>query len=77
MHSGDLIMGIPALNFQAILGIVLFLVTFVLVKIIRGIQLGIYPGNSAMLFYLRTLLWVCFLGSLIMFFGALLGFRYV
>ena len=73
----EMIMGIPALNFQAIVGMIFFAVTVFLVKIIRGIQTGRYPGNSAMIFYLRTLLWVFMVGSLMFFFGAILGIRYI
>lgn len=72
-----IIMGLPALNFQALLGLVLFAATFFLVKLIRGVQTGRYPGGGAMLLYLRSVLWLCLVGGLMMFFGALLGFRYV
>ena len=73
----EMIMGIPALNFQAIVGMIFFAVTVFLVKIIRGIQKGKYPGSSAMIFYLRTLLWVSMIGSMMLFFGAILGIRYI
>ena len=33
--------------------------------------------GGAMLIYLRSVLWLCLVGGLMMFFGALLGFRYV
>ena len=72
-----IIMGLPALNFQALLGRVFFAATFFLVKLIRGIQTGRYPGSGTMLLYLRSVLWFCLVGGLLMFFGALLGFRYV
>jgi len=72
-----IIMGLPALNFQALLGLVFFAATFFLVKLIRGIQTGRYPGSGIMLLYLRSILWFCLIGGLMMFFGALFGFQYV
>lgn len=73
----DLIMGLPALNFQALLGVGSFLVTWLLVKAIRGIQTGRYPGTPALLLYLRTVLGFTLAASMFLFFGAILGFRYV
>lgn len=73
----ELIFGIPALNFQALAGIVLFAATYFLVKLIRGIQTGRYPGSPAMLLYLRAVLWAAMIGGLVFFIGALFGFRYV
>lgn len=75
--DADLIFGLPAMNFQAIFGLLLFGVTVFLVKVIRGIQMGRYPGSVAMIFYLRTLLWCTLIGSVVLFFGAIFGFRYV
>jgi hypothetical protein len=75
--KSELIWGIPALNFQALLGVVLFAVTVLLVKLIRGIQTGKYPGSPAMLIYLRTLLWAVMIGGGVFFVGAMLGFRYI
>lgn len=75
--KSDLIMGIPALNFQALLGLALFAATYFLVKLIRGIQTGKYPGSPAMLLYLRTVLWATMIGGVVFFLGALFGFRYV
>lgn len=75
--KSDLIMGIPALNFQALLGLALFAATYFLVKLIRGIQTGKYPGSPAMLSYLRTVLWAAMIGGVVFFLGALFGFRYV
>jgi hypothetical protein len=75
--KSDLIMGIPALNFQALLGLALFAATYFLVKLIRGIQTGKYPGSPAMLLYLRTVLWAAMIGGVVFFLGALFGFRYV
>lgn len=72
-----MIAGLPALNFQALLGLAFFAATFFLVKLIRGIQTGRYPGSGGMLLYLRTILWFSLIVSALMFFGALLGFRYV
>lgn len=73
----DLIMGLPAMNFQALLGIASFFVTWVLVKVIRGIQTGRYPGNPTLLLYLRTVLGFTLAASMFLFFGAIFGFRYV
>ncbi len=73
----DLVFGLPALNFQALAGIALFFVTFLLVKFIRGIQTGRYPGGDTLLLYLRTLLGFTLTASMFFFFGAMLGFRYV
>lgn len=73
----ETIMGIPALNLQALLGLIFFLATFFLVKLIRGIQTGRYPGGTVMIFYLRTVLWCAMIGGLVFFFGAILGFRYI
>ena len=75
--KSEFILGIPALNVQALLGMVLFAVTVVLVRLIRGIQTGKYPGSPAMLIYLRTLLWVVMIGGGAFFIGAVLGFLYI
>ena len=73
----ELIMGLPALNCQALMGIVTFFVTWLLVKFIRGIQTGRYPGSPTLLLYLRTLLGFTLTASMFLFFGAVFGFRYV
>lgn len=73
----DLIMGLPALNFQALAGIALFFVTFFLVRFIRGIQTGRYPVGEGALLYLRTLLGFTLTASMFFFLGAIFGFRYV
>lgn len=75
--ESELILGLPVMNFQALLGMVMLAATVFLVKIIRGIQTGRYPGSGLMLLYLRTVLWCVMIGGLMLFFGALLGFRYV
>ncbi len=73
----DTIFGLPAMNFQMLLGIALFAVTVFLVKIIRGIQTGRLAGSAAMVLYLRTILWCSLIGGFMCFFGSLCGFRYV
>ena len=73
----DVIMGLAPLNFQALAGVALFIVTFLLVKFIRGIQTGRYPGSDTLLLYLRTLLGFTLTASLFFFFGAVFGLRYV
>lgn len=73
----ELIWGIPVLNFQSLLGVSLFLVCWVLVQIIRRVQQGRFPGGAGTLIYLRMLLGFSLTGSLMFFFGALFGFRYI
>ena len=73
----DLILGLPALNVQALAGVALFFVTWLLVKFIRGIQTGRYPGSPTLLLYLRTILGFTLTASMFFFFGAVFGFRYI
>ena len=69
--------GMPAINFQALLGVLFLVVTFILVKLIRGIQTGRYPGNNVLLLYLRTLLGFSITGGVFLFFASLLGYLYI
>ncbi len=73
----DMILGLPAMNFQMLVGIGLLAVTVFLVKIIRAIQTGRLAGSAGMILYLRTVLWCSLIGGFMCFFGALCGFRYV
>ena len=73
----ELIWGLPALSVQALVGVALFFVTWLLVKFIRGIQTGRYPGSPSLLLYLRTILGFTLTASAFFFFGAVFGFRYI
>lgn len=72
-----MIWGIPALNFQALVGVFFLFVTYVLVKLIRGIQTGRYPGGGAFVIYLRMLLGFSLTGGVFLFFASLLGRLYL
>ncbi len=73
----DLIFGLPAMNVQALLGVVCFGSTFLLVRIIRGIQTGRFPGGTTLLLCLRTLLGFALTAAMVFFFGAIFGLRYI
>ena len=72
-----MIWGMPAINFQALLGVFFLFVTYVLVKLIRGIQTGRYPGSNVLMLYLRTLLGFSLTGGVFLFFASLLGYLYI
>ncbi len=73
----ELIFGLPAMNFQALAGVATFGVTCLLVRIIRGVQTGRYPGGTSLLLYLRVLLGFTLAASMVFFFGAMFGLRYI
>lgn len=75
--EAPMIWGMPAINFQALLGVFFLFVTYVLVKLIRGIQTGRYLGSNVLMLYLRTLLGFSLTGGVFLFFASLLGYLYI
>ena len=57
-------MGIPAVNVQALLAIVLFIAAIFVAKAVMNIYRGKWPGSQLMLLYLRTLLGFLLAGAI-------------